>query len=136
MRTPEIKGIFVELRLTTVATGSILNFQDVPQLKFAYVHEISAFTDSQITRTPSGLSVFENAAAKEMLMTFVEEQDNKFEYVPYYDLVPANNAGLVRKFNNLKININKSNVLIGGTTATANKALAFYIKYSLQPVLR
>jgi hypothetical protein len=124
------KSITVELKLTTVAANGTLNFADVPQLKGAIVHAIEAFTDSQVTKTPSGNTVFANAAAKEMLMTFVEGNEEKVQLIPYYTLVAANNGGMIREFKDLKLNINKSNVFITGTTATANHALLFTIYYS------
>jgi len=128
------KSIFVELKLTTVATGTLITFQDVPQLRGSYVQGIEAFTDGQVTKTPTQNTVFAAAAAKEMLMTFVQGQENKFENIPYYTLISSNNGGLIREFRDLQVNINKSYVFIGGTTATANHALAFTFYYTVAPL--
>ena len=125
------RSIFVELKLTvTPAAGVFMNFLDVPQLRGVFVQGIEAFTDSQLTKTPIQSTVFANAAAKEMVMSFTEGSDIRYENIPYYTLVAANNGGLIRKFKNFKININKSGVWMGGATATVNHALAFVVYYT------
>lgn len=129
------KSIFVELKLTTTpAAGVVTTFLDVPQLRGMYVQGIEAFTDTQLTKTPNLTTVFAAAAAKEMLMTFAQGVDNRYENVPYYTLISSLNGGLIREFDNLKININKSYVFIGGATATVNHALAFNFYYSSKPL--
>jgi hypothetical protein len=129
------RSIFVPLILPSgYATGAFITFADVPQLRGAHVQGIEAFTDAQLTKTPLQASVFEDAAKKEMMMTFVEDADNRFENVPYYTLIASSNGGLIRTFKDLKININKSGVFIGGTTATAGKSLALVFYYSNLPL--
>ena len=91
---------------------------------------IEAFTDLQLGKTPTQNTVFTNSAVKDVLMTFVEGNANRFENIPYYTLVSSLNGGLVREFKNLKININKSFCYLGGTTAVANTSLAFTFYYS------
>lgn len=129
------RSIFVELKLTTApAAGVITQFQDVPQLRGSFVQGIEAFTDAQLTKTPTQNTVFAAAAAKEMLMTFVQGQENKYENVPYYTLISSLNGGLIREFRDLQININKSSVFIGGSTAIQNTSLAFVIYYTKAPI--
>lgn len=130
---PFDRFIFVELQLTTVAAGTTLQFADVPQLNNAKIQAIEAFTATQVTKTPTQKTVFANAAAPDMLMTFMNRQsDKQFENMPYYTLIRSNNGGYILRFPNFKININTSYVWIGGTTATVNHALAFGIYYSNQ----
>lgn len=129
------KSIFVELQLKTgYSAGQFLTFLDVPQLRGMYVQGIEAFTDAQVTKTPTQNAVIEDAAKKEMLLSFFEMNDAKFENIPYYTLIASNNGGLIRPFKDLKININKSGVFVGGTTATALKSLAFCFYYSTTPL--
>jgi hypothetical protein len=128
------RSIFVELNLKTgYAIGNQLNFLDVPQLSHAYVQGIEAFTDSQLAKTPTTNSVFEDAAKTQVLMTFKQLDDQRYENIPYYTLMATNNGGLIRNFHDLQININSSYAFMGGTTATAGKSLAFVFYYSYQP---
>lgn len=129
------RAIGVELVLpATIAAGVVTPFQDVPQLRGAFVQGIEAFTDEQVASTPTQTSVFEAAAADDMLMTFVQGQEDYTQWIPYYTLISSKNGGLIREFKNLQVNINKSNVLIGGTAATGAKALYFMFYYSYKPV--
>lgn len=128
---PFDRFIFVELKLTSVAAGTTLNFLDVPQLNNAKIEAIEAYTATQVTKTPTQNTVFANAAAPEMLMTFMNNQsDKQFENMPYYTLIRSNNGGYLMRFPKFRVNITASYVWIGGTTATANHALGFGIYYS------
>ena len=130
-----MKSIAVELKLTlTPAIGATQTFLDVPELKGKYIQGIEAFTDGQVTKTPTGNTVFAAAAAKEIVMNFYEMSEIKHKNIPYYTLISSNNGGLIREFDNLKININQSNYYMGGTTATINHALLFQFYYTDKPM--
>lgn len=131
-RNPKFqKSIAVELKITSApAFGLTQTFLDVPQLRGKFVQGVEAFTDGQVTKTPTGLTVIAAAAAKEILMNFFEGSTNKQENVPYYTLISSNNGGLIREFNNLEINMTQSNYFMGGTTATINHSLFFLFYYT------
>lgn len=126
-----MKSVCVELKITgTPAVGLSQTFLDVPELKGKFVQGIEAFTDSQVTKTPINNTVFANAAAKEILMNFYEMSEVKHKNIPYYTLISSNNGGLIREFDNLRININQSNFYMGGTTAVQNTSLLFMFYYT------
>lgn len=128
------KAITVELKLTTTpAAGVQINFLDVPQLTGKFIQGIAAYNSDQSTKTPNNLSVISSNAQQDFLMTFVEKNTEKYQDLPYYDLVPANNAGFIRLFKDFQLNINKSYCLIGGATAAINEALLFTFYYSDAP---
>lgn len=128
---PFDRFIFVELKLTTVAAGATLNFADVPQLNNAKIQAIEAYSDTQVTKTPTQNTVFANAEVPDMLMTFMNrESDKQFENMPYYTLIRSNNGGYLMRFPNFRVNITASYVWIGATGATVNHALAFGVYYS------
>jgi len=128
------KAIFVELKLTKVGPGVTLSFQDVPQLRGKFIQAIEAFTDEQLTLTPDNNPLIPSGSELEFAMTFNEESLKKIENIPYISLIALQNAGILRQFKNLEININKSIVRIGGATASVGQSLGFMFYYTDRPV--
>ena len=129
------KSILVEVVLTSgYAAGSTIPFPDVPQLRGKYVQGIEGFTSSHLTKSPNNNTVFENGAAPEVLVTFQEAEKKRYENVPFYTLIAANNGGLIREFKNLQININACQLKMGGTTGTAGRVVVFNFYYSDRPL--
>jgi hypothetical protein len=123
------KSISVELRLTTNADGTSLNFLDVPQLRGKYVQGIEAFTDAQVKKTMTQTDVIADAGKTGLLVNIVVDSDTILENLPYYTLIATYNGGLIRQFKNIKININKSNIYIGNGTFLVSGTSAFFTFY-------
>jgi hypothetical protein len=129
------KSISVELKLTTNADGTSLNFADVPQLRGKFVQGIEAFTDAQVKKTMTQTNTIADAGKNGLLVNIVVDSDTILENLPYYTLISTYNGGLIREFKNIKININKSNVYIGdGTNIVANTSAFFTFYYTDRPL--
>lgn len=128
------KSILVEIPITTLANGSTINFNDVPQLRGKYVQGIETYTQNEVTKTQTQRTVIAAANVSSFLCNFVTDSETIFENIPYFTMNTYNNGGIIREFKNLKININKSNIYIanGSGLATTQSAL-FTFYYTDQP---
>jgi hypothetical protein len=129
------RSILVELPLTTTANGSTLNFNDVPQLRGKFVQGIEAYTSTQVSKSQTQRTIIGSGSQSAFLVNLVTDSETTFENIPYFTLISSNNGGLIREFNNLKININKSNIYISFNTGltTAQSAL-FTFYYTDKPI--
>jgi len=126
-----LRSISVELKLTSINNGTSFQFQDVPQLKGMFVQGIEAFTFAEVAKTPTQTPVIQDAAKNGILVNLVEDNLVKYENIPYFTLIAADNAGLIREFKNYKVNINKSGVYIGdNTNLTINESVFFTFYYT------
>lgn len=130
-----LRSILVEIPLTTTSAGSTINFADVPQLRGKFVQGLECFTLNQITKTPTQRTVIGASQGANFLVNLLTDSETTFEYLPYYTLIPANNGGLIREFQNLKININKSNIYISASTGlTVGESAVFNFYYTDKPI--
>lgn len=130
-----LRSILVEIPLTTVANGSTINFNDVPQLRGKYVQGIETYTSDQVSRSATQRAVIGSGSQSAFLCNLVTDSEITFENIPYFTLISSNNGGLIREFNNLKININKSSIYISFNTGlTTSQSALFTFYYTDKPI--
>lgn len=135
MKSKFEKSILVQLQIKTIATGSVIAFDDVPQLRGKYIQAVEVFTATQVAKTPTQLTTVADAGKNGILVNFDVNSENVFENIPYYTLISSNNGGLIREFKNLPLNINKSNIYIGdATNIVVNTACLFCFYYTDKPI--
>lgn len=126
-----IKSISVELKIQNNTNGSSQLFLDVPQLRNKFVQGIEAFTEDQVAKTFTQTNVIAATGANGILVNIVVNSDTILENIPYFTLIAANNAGLIREYKNLKININKSGIYIGdNTNVPVGRSVLFTFYYT------
>jgi hypothetical protein len=123
------KSILVEIPITTLANGSTINFNDVPQLRGKYVQGIETYTQNEVTKTQTQRTVIAAANVSSFLCNFVTDSETIFENIPYFTMNTYNNGGIIREFKNLKININKSNIYIANGSGLATTQSALFTFY-------
>lgn len=129
------KSIIVELPITAIANGTTLNFNDVPQLRGKYIQGIETYTNNEVGKTPTQKNVIALANLSSFLVNLVTDNETVFENIPYFTLNANANAGIIREFKNLKININKSNIYIAsGTGLTVGESALFTFYYTDQTI--
>jgi hypothetical protein len=125
------KSIAVELKIQNNTNGSQQLFLDVPQLKGKFIQGIEAFTQDQVAKTFTQNNVIPALATNGILVNIVVNSDTILENISYFTLVAAFNAGLIREYKNLKININKSGIYIGdNTNILVGQAVLFTFYYT------
>lgn len=125
------KSIAVELKIQNNTNGSQQLFLDVPQLKGKFIQGIEAFTQDQVAKTFTQNNVIPALAVNGILVNIVVNSDTILENISYFTLVAAFNAGLIREYKNLKININKSGIYIGdNTNILVGQAVLFTFYYT------
>jgi len=125
----------VELNLPTVSLGQRYTFLDVPQLRYnaVIIDGIEAFQNDQLATSPNNKAVINANAVSGIVITLVIDETEDLYQIPYYTLVSANNAGLIREFANKRINLVKSYATILNTTGlTAGQSLMFNFYYRKQ----
>lgn len=130
-RVINIKNCYlVELPLgSSAATGSQINFQDIPQLRNKTVVAVEAFTATQLSNGPSGLPVVSAADSLDLLVTLSVNANENVYQVPYYKLISSLNGGFVTGLDELKIDVTKSYVqLVAGVTTGTTCVFLFYYK--------
>ena len=125
----------VELNLPTISLGQRYTFLDVPQLRYnaVIIDGLEAFTASQLATSPNNKTIISAAASINIVCTFVVDETEEIYQIPYYTLISANNAGLIREFANKRINLVKSYATILNTSGlTATESLIFNFYYRKQ----
>lgn len=129
-----LKSILVELPLTATANGTTLNFNDVPQLRGKFVQGVESYTNFDVAKSFTQRDVLPQARVSNILVNLVTESETVFENLPYFTLNTYYNGGLIREFNNLKININKSNIYIASSVGLlTTQSLLFTFYYTDRP---
>ncbi len=122
------RSYLTEINLTAVNAGQRYNFLDVPELRQAavFIQGIETFTAAQLAVSPNNKTVIAAAGAASIMCTFVVGETEDIFNIPYYTLVSANNAGLIRAFNNKKINLVKSYAtVVSASNLNAGESLIF-----------
>lgn len=104
-----------EINLTTSSQNQRYYFADIPTLRYGTieVEAIVAFDADQLGLAPSGNTVVGATEVPGLTLTLsIADEEESVYQLPYYDLVPALNGGLIRLFNKTKINLVKSFVTI------------------------
>jgi hypothetical protein len=125
----------VELNLPTISLGQRYTFLDVPQLRYnaVIIDGLEAFTGTQLATSPNNKTIISAGASINIVCTFVVDETEEIYQIPYYTLISANNAGLIREFANKRINLVKSYATILNTTGlTASESLIFNFYYRKQ----
>jgi len=123
-----------EINLPTSSANQRYYFADIPTLRYGTieVEAISCFCADQQALSPAGNTVIPNTAVPGLSLTLaIEDQEESIYYLPIFDLISAFNAGMLRLFNNPKINLVKSFVTITSTgivTATHSVLFGFHFK--------
>jgi hypothetical protein len=122
----------VEVNLPSITLGQRYTFIDIPQLRYNAVTMmgIEAFTGSQLATSPNNKTVIAAAGSVNIVCTFVVNETEDIYQIPYYTLISANNAGLIREFQNKRINLVKSYITILNVTGlNANESVMFNFYY-------
>lgn len=125
----------VELNLPTISLGQRFTFLDVPQLRYnaVIIDGIEAFTNAQLATSPNAKAVINASASLGIVVTLVVDETEDIYQIPYYTLISANNAGLIREFANKRINLVKSYATILNTTGlSTGQSLMFNFYYRKQ----
>lgn len=127
----------VEVNLPSITLGQRYTFLDIPQLRYNAVTMmgIEAFTASQLATSPNNKTVISGAGSVNIVCTFVVNETEDIYQIPYYTLISSNNAGLIREFQNKRINLVKSYITIlnvSGLNANESVMFNFYYKKDLK----
>lgn len=122
----------VELNLPTISVGQRYTFLDVPQLRYnaVTIDGIESLTASQLATSPNLKTLVSSTGMLGIVCTFVVDETEEIYQIPYFTLNAASNSGLIRDFQNKRINLVKSYATILNTTGlTAGQSLAFNFYY-------
>lgn len=123
-----------EIKLqNAIAVGQRIPFLDVPELSQrglgAMIYAIECFNATDLSVSPNGNAVCPLVTG--MVVTFAEEATETVFQYPCNDLRPANNSGLIRMFNNKKINLPKSYITLFSVAGIAqNQSVLFNFYYA------
>ena len=104
----------VEVNMLTVAQGQRYYFLDVPTLRAPYIffQGIEAYNKDQVSLSPNNSSIVTATGATGIVVTFAVRETEEVYQMPYYSLIAASNAGLIREFSNKQINLTKSYITV------------------------
>jgi hypothetical protein len=104
----------VEAQFTgTVAVGKKYPFTQVPNISRnnIIIYGFEVFTATQLSTTPSNNTVVPAAAAPNIVITFVDDNNVERIYqIPYYALISSLNGGFIRMVKPFILNLTKSYV--------------------------
>jgi hypothetical protein len=104
----------VEAQFTgTVAVGKKYAFTQVPNISRnnIIIYGFEVFTATQLSTTPSNNTVVPAAAAPNIVITFVDDNNVERIYqIPYYALISSLNGGFIRMVKPFILNLTKSYV--------------------------
>lgn len=133
MVQPIIKNSYLaEINLVTVTQNQRYNFDNIPELnqKNIKLVSVTAYTATRLLLSQTGKTVIADAAAANFVLTLTTAESEVIYQIPYYDLVSANNAGLMRMFKNLSVNLTKCYATCLSTTGVvAAQSLVFNLIY-------
>lgn len=124
----------VEVNLTTVATGQRYYFLDVPTLRapYIFVQGIEAYNLDQVKLSPNNAPIISAAGATGIVVTFAVRETEEVYQIPYFTLIAAANAGMIREFANKQINLTKSYVtILDSTNLNAGESCIFNFYYQI-----
>jgi len=128
------KFYLAEINLATSSANQRYYFADIPTLRYGTitVESVNIFNASQLSLSPAGATVIPVTALPGLTITFcIEDQEESIYNMVTYDLNPSLNGGMLRLFDNLKINLVKSFITITNSaivTATHSVLVGFHYK--------
>ena len=129
------RSYLVELNLPSISVGQRFFFLDVPQLRYnaVVIEGVEGFINTGLVSSPNGKNIISATGQLNLVVTLVVDETEEHYQIPYYTLVSGNNAGLIREFNNKRINLVKSYITILNTTGlTAGESAIFNFYYRNQ----
>lgn len=136
MLQPIIKRSYLtEVNMATVTASQKYNFDNIPELnrKDVIITGISAYTASSLVSSPNQKTVIADAAAANFVVTLATAESERIYRIPYYDLVSRTNAGLIRLFDKLNLNLTKCYVTCLNTAGVnAGESLVFNLIYEFR----
>ena len=118
----------VEAQFTgTVAVGKKYAFTQVPNISRnnIIIYGFEVFTATQLSTTPSNNTVVPAAAAPNIVITFVDDNNVERIYqIPYYALVSSSNGGFIRMVKPFILNLTKSYVQCVSTSNISTDQVA------------
>lgn len=126
----------VELNLPTISQGQRYTFLDVPQLRYnaVTIDAIESLTVTQLATSPNLKTLISGTGMLGIVLTFVVDETEEIYQIPYFTLNAGSNSGIIRMFQNKRINLVKSYATILNTTGlTAGQSLCFNFFYRKNP---
>jgi len=124
------KEYLTEINLPVIASGTQVNLGFIPQLEGAQIYAIKSFGESDILISPNNKTLVSNAGLASLFVTFVVGEEERLFKLPVTDLNSTYNQGIIRQFNNLKINFTKSYITVNSSTnLTAAESVCFSFIY-------
>lgn len=132
---PIIKRLLgVEIKLTTIANGNTFYLPDQQILRTANVmiYSISAYTTTQLTKTPSSLTPISASGSLGLTLSLLDSENvNKVNNLPLYRLIDSLNGGIPLEFKPFRCQLTKSYIQItDSTNLSANDTVYLTIMYS------
>lgn len=120
----------VELNFTTApGAGAPITFKDVPFLNNVYIYGIECITASQMTTSPTSNPIATQANIIKGSITIVEGNTEVLFQVPNGQLITQNNAGIIKEFRPIKINLTKSSVQMYAAGIAAGESICYNFIY-------
>lgn len=126
----------VEAQFTgTVAVGKKYAFTQVPNISRnnIIIYGFEVFTGAQLAVTPSANTVIPSSAAKNIVVTFVDENNvEKIYQIPYHALIAQENGGFIRMVKPFILNLTKSYVqCVATANITTDQVASVNLYYSI-----
>lgn len=110
-----------------VATGKKYPFTQVPNLSRnnIIIYGFEAFSNTQLSVTPSNNNVISSSATDQLVITFVDDKNVERVYqIPYYTLISSLNGGFIKMVKPFILNLTRSYVQITSTTGISTDEVA------------
>lgn len=120
----------VELNFVSAPTaGAPITFKDVPFLGDVFIYGIECITASQMTTSPTSNTMASQANCLRGALTIVENNTEVLAQIPNGQLITQNNAGVIKEFRPIKINLTKSNVQMFSAGIAAGESICYNFIY-------
>ena len=114
---------------SAAAAGSQITFKDAQFLEKVLIVGIEIITADQMSTAPSGNAMASKANAIKGALTIVEGNKDKLFQLPNGQLITQDNAGIVKEFSPIKLNLSKCSVVMFAAGIAANESLCFNFYY-------
>lgn len=101
--------------------GATIRFPELERVENAKILGIEAFTTTQMTQDPGRRPLVTAAQSLNLSVVLVDKAVQRVNDTPYSTMVAANNAGMIRQYDNLIVNATKCFIRIN--LALGNVAL-------------
>ncbi len=128
----------VEIQLSTVANGTIIQFPDNPILREPGIMinslEVYVNNTTGLAKTPGGLTVISQNGGTGLIINLVDDtnQNRVFNH-PYLAFNPPSNQGVAREFLPFRMVMQKSSIQVtDSTNLTAGQGVYLVFSYTKQ----